>query len=79
MTQTEISFYLFTDFFGKKHIYALTGDKTTIEVSGLTNQNFESVYYQDKCYFVDSWCKENNISYKIINKTFTFDELNSKP
>jgi len=67
--------YLFKDMHGNISSSTVEGSTYTIQVGGLLNKEYESVYFESEAYHVDEFCSLNNIEMKIIDRVDDFESL----
>jgi hypothetical protein len=67
--------YLTKDSQGNR-AYAVAEDgSNTVQICGMSNKEGEKVYFESEAYHIDSFCRENSIELKVINRVEDFDTL----
>ena len=70
-----IKIYLVKDSFGNKYSATCEDSSDTIQICGMKNKNNEDCYFESDAYHLYSWCEDNDIEFKEIDKELDFDVL----
>ncbi len=78
-TKVSYRIYLMVDSHGNKTFAISEESCTTIQVCNMHNKAGEVQYFEAEAYHVDSFCRDNDIELKIINREEDFDSLWALP
>lgn len=67
--------YLMKDSHGNKASVTVEEGSDNAQVCGMLNKAGEKVYFESEAYHISSFCDENNIELKVIDRTDDFETL----
>lgn len=67
--------YLMKDSHGNKTSVTVEEGCDNAQVCGMLNKAGEKVYFESEAYHISSFCDENNIELKVIDRTDDFETL----
>ncbi len=79
MNKVTTKIYLLKDSHGNKTSAVCEEGCDTVQVCGMLNKAGDKTYFESEGYHLDSFCRNNDIQIKIIEREENFDDLwNSK-
>lgn len=67
--------YLMKDSHGNKSSVTVEEGSDKAQIGGMLNKVGEKVYFESEAYQITSFCNENNIELKVIDRTDDFETL----
>jgi hypothetical protein len=67
--------YLLKDFHGKKASAIATDSSDTVQVCGMRDKGGNKVYFESEAYHLSTFCSQNDIELKVVEKEDNFEIL----
>ncbi len=73
--EVRTTIYLMKDSQGNKTSVTVEESCNDAQICGMRNKENEKVYFESDAYHIHSFCKDNDIELKVINRKEDFDTL----
>lgn len=75
METVESRIYLVIDTKGNKTYACCEDSSNSIQISGMVSAEGKDLYFESNAYHLSTWCDENGIELRVIERKESFDEL----
>lgn len=73
--EVNYTIYLMIDSHGNKESVIVNDIYNIVQILGMKNKEGDRKHFESEAYHTPTFCKENNIELKIINRKDYFDDL----